>query len=1025
MFAVIAVPLLLMASVASSQPPVAELNRPENWDFSQRIELETISAFAAAPTGLLWMATRGGLRRWDGYELIRMLPGQVGVPSSEVFALAPGTGERMWASLGGGFVGCENVAGRWNCRHTAVGGPKVMVVKSWLQNGEPRLSGFAIVLPPPALEGVPISGVAETNTALWLGSARGLYRTDVPLATTWPPSLAGQTAQQVPLGVDQQTVLGIRKRHDGSLLVNTVSGLFEIHDTNVKQLWQGPVTTVAEDAQGAIWFGTPTGLRKVDASADFVLDANHGLPDNMIQALAFDAQGGLWVGTRNGLVRVQGEELVNLTASLPHPDVTALQLDSDEGMWVALRAGGAVRAQRKLVSNFGPKQGLPPFGINGIATNQEGLWISTQTALYLRAPASAVWAKQDVLPQVKTVPAFQGFARDAHAGLWLADVGRGLWQREGHAWVLWKSPQLSLLPGPWAVAFDHQGRVWVGGNQGAMLVFHLGSEASHELTWIAEHQPPPGAACLAPITSILPLAEGALLVGTDGGGLWSLDSNTIRCLGSEMGLKHRRIGAMVTEGSGAWMGSPEGSLTYFDGKRFRPLTESDGLPCDAISALQTVGSRLWFTCGAGVGTVRLADLHARAEGGKARISHVHFNRGAAMSSEEPVLDARPGAVADAHGTYWSLNRAGLSAIALLNDERLPAPPRMEVEQVLINGVVHPLNNIFVRASDVDVEVRLHSRAISGLKATLFDKRLESGGGTRTDYSLLDRPVFRQLTPGTYTFTARARSPYGQWGPTTAPLQIVVAAPFHKQPWIFVVGAVLLAALAYAVHRSKLRRVASRYQVVQNERERIARDLHDGLGQGFMALRFALETLRRSLGTPSKQTVELLGQSTDILRQVENESRQTIWNLRAKALGGESLGISLHQLAQRTESRIIGGGVRVLVEVNGQPETVDSMTNAELLSVAGEAVMNAVNHAHAHEIHITLDVTATEVRLAVYDNGRGFQSEAEPDAASGHFGLLGMRERLRRLHGAITIESIPGEGTAVVATVPRLNAKETS
>ncbi len=198
MLAVIGLPLLLM----TASPPLP-VGPAQAWDFRERIESETIAAFAPTANGQLWMATRAGIRKWNGHKLTRLLPNELGKRSSEAFALAPGAGDRLWVALGGGLVGCEQANGHWLCQQTLQGEAGLVVSRRRQDPGEPARSDFAFISPPKALGSLPILAIAETQSALWLATAQGLWRTAVPsssASSSWPPSLEDQPAQRVPLG---------------------------------------------------------------------------------------------------------------------------------------------------------------------------------------------------------------------------------------------------------------------------------------------------------------------------------------------------------------------------------------------------------------------------------------------------------------------------------------------------------------------------------------------------------------------------------------------------------------------------------------------------------------------------------------------------------------------------------------------------------------------------------------------------------------------------------------------------------
>jgi signal transduction histidine kinase len=123
---------------------------------------------------------------------------------------------------------------------------------------------------------------------------------------------------------------------------------------------------------------------------------------------------------------------------------------------------------------------------------------------------------------------------------------------------------------------------------------------------------------------------------------------------------------------------------------------------------------------------------------------------------------------------------------------------------------------------------------------------------------------------------------------------------------------------------------------------------------------------------------------------------------------------LHQLTASTS-------IHTQMQVSGAYRPLSPSVEAELLSVAQEAVVNAVRHAAASEIQLRLRFEEKSVEMQISDNGRGF-SGTPAGAASGHFGLTGMRERAEKIGGELAIHSKPGEGTQLSLEVPIGNAR---
>jgi two-component system sensor histidine kinase DegS len=200
---------------------------------------------------------------------------------------------------------------------------------------------------------------------------------------------------------------------------------------------------------------------------------------------------------------------------------------------------------------------------------------------------------------------------------------------------------------------------------------------------------------------------------------------------------------------------------------------------------------------------------------------------------------------------------------------------------------------------------------------------------------------------------------------------------------------------------------------EDERRRLARDLHDGPAQSLSAAVFgvdlALATLERA---PESARDELL-HARELLREALNELRAMMFGLRPRLLEEKGLGPALEALAGMAP--LWGPGVTV--KITGQPNRLADDVELALYRIAQEAITNARKHSAAREIHVILDVGAESAVLTVTDNGQGFPPRRiRPTSGHGE-GVPGMRERAELLGGTLQIESAPGKGTQVLATLP--------
>lgn len=206
-------------------------------------------------------------------------------------------------------------------------------------------------------------------------------------------------------------------------------------------------------------------------------------------------------------------------------------------------------------------------------------------------------------------------------------------------------------------------------------------------------------------------------------------------------------------------------------------------------------------------------------------------------------------------------------------------------------------------------------------------------------------------------------------------------------------------------------VQAREAGVHDERQRLARDIHDTLAQGFTGIITQLEAARHTEDGPALS--RHLQVATDLARRSLDEARRSVQALGPGALERAGIDEALRELATHWGS-VYGLPVDVSADAGATP--LPARVEAALLGVAQEALSNAARHAAAGRVAVTLALLDDEAVLDVRDDGRGFAGTAPPVNGTG-FGLTTMRQRVEGAGGRLTIESAPGTGTAVCAQVP--------
>lgn len=213
----------------------------------------------------------------------------------------------------------------------------------------------------------------------------------------------------------------------------------------------------------------------------------------------------------------------------------------------------------------------------------------------------------------------------------------------------------------------------------------------------------------------------------------------------------------------------------------------------------------------------------------------------------------------------------------------------------------------------------------------------------------------------------------------------------------------------AVHLASLAEQSRRAAILE-ERNRMAREIHDTLAQGFTGILMQIEALEDRAGELPPGCLAHLAQARELARASLAEARRSVWSLRLHALEGYDLPGAFTRLIGQMTS---GSPVAARFRVHGVPRPLRGDTEAHILRIGLEALTNAIKHAGASAIRIELTYKPASVRLSVRDDGKGFEVSKAP----GGFGLAGMRERASCMGAKLTIRSKPGQGTSVVLTIP--------
>jgi signal transduction histidine kinase len=392
-----------------------------------------------------------------------------------------------------------------------------------------------------------------------------------------------------------------------------------------------------------------------------------------------------------------------------------------------------------------------------------------------------------------------------------------------------------------------------------------------------------------------------------------------------------------------------------------------------------------------------------------------------MPTEETSSSGHPSGLRAADGDLWFTTRKG---IAIVNPSELHEnnmPPPVVVERFMVDDVERkrtgseiliPPGHVRYSFEYVGLSYVSPSRVRYRYVLEGFDKEWTQAGSRRNAY-------YTNLPPRHYRFRVQAANEDGIWNETGAEVHFVIKPRFYRTIWFYGLATLLLLSIIFAIYRIRVRAIRSKFNAILAERTRIAREIHDTLAQGFVAVSTQLELTAHLLAQSHVlEASQQVDRTRDLVREGLADARRSIWDLRAASTEA-TLPVRLTQLVEQSST----DQLKTEIDVGGTYRVLAPSLENEVFRIAQEAFANAVRHSGAARVVLGLRYHPDELILTISDNGSGFLVSDANLPAKGHFGLQGMRERADQIGGTLNVESSPVGGTKITLRAPLSNERE--
>ena len=986
-----------MATAVAAEEPAGWLYQA--WQTDDGLPDNNVTGVAQTADGYLWVATLGGLMRFDGIQFdefpLTHLPK---VPNRNVRMIHMDRRKQLWLNLDRGVI--------------------VRVSES----------GIRVFGPEDGALDSPVTSMAEDRDGgVWFTGGTEVLR------------IRGDQLERVTaddgLPAGGNTWLATDGRGDLWFARGAQVGVFREGRGEVLLTVDSSGARLAAESGGGMWICTSTQLLKFSGEGEPEVIAQ--LPEKAaVRVMLEDRSGALWLGTAaDGLLRLQGRELEQIRVG--HPEILSLTEDREGNLWVGTSGSGLNLVHRQTMGLITASQGLPFRSVRSVCQDTESwIWTALQNGSLGRG-------RDD---QWQTLGEAEGWlggeatcvAPTLDGGVWIGTRNRGLQRLRAGLCEEWGPEEGLGGRNVNSMLQAKNGDLWLAtANPNQMWRFRGGRFQKMRLTGNPR--------------SIRALTEGP------GGTIWAgtSDGQILRAAGdamlNETGAQSKDAESLfsvrclhATADGSLWIGYAGGGVGHWQNGRYARITAEQGLHDDYVSQIHGDGlGGMWLTGNHGLFKVRESELKDVAEGRSGYLRSIAYGRSHGLANLQPYCETSPTTWLGKDGRLWFSTRNGLLKVEPAKVHDNPLAPVVLLKEVKADDRTVALYDpnlppdkqttrmADLRAADAALrlepghsKVRFEFTALSftspnnvffRYRLSNFDKEWIEAGTERS-------AIYPQLPAGDYEFRVIACNDAGVWNETGAAVSLKVPPFFYKTWWfrglaLALFTAAVIGIVRYATFRRLRERMRELKQqaALHHERARIARDMHDEVGSKLTRLSLLSEM--------AADHPELSTTAGDDVREISETAREAIlafdeivWAVNPR---NDTLSDLTNYLCRHAEDFFDGTATQCVFDL---PQTIPPVMLAtevrhQVFLASKEALTNVLKYAHARQVCLRLILHPGAFELVIHDDGGGFDPASPESRPGGGNGLPNMHERMRGIAARFDCTSEPGAGTRVSFRVP--------
>jgi ligand-binding sensor domain-containing protein/signal transduction histidine kinase len=996
----------------------------------------TINCILQDRKGFIWIGTNYGLNRYDGYSFRQYKNisfDSNSISDNLITAIYEDKEGTIW-------VGTQN-----NCLNKMIkrNGVFKRYYSAW---GDSKcIFGNRIV-----------SITEDVNGMLWVATNVGINLLNIHSDTIINLSNYDQDF----IDLEQNEVLALFKDRAGAMWISSYKELckFEFENNSWKKTFKIDyktqpdayfITSITEDINGNIWCGSSnSGLFNIDVKSNTINHFKHELKNsasiicNSITALFCDKMGNLWIGTSIGLdlMNLQNKKLQHFIYNEYDPNCLAdnyvkyIYEDNNRNIWIGGNSAGLsiysvlkfrFPHEKKMSGN--PNSLIDNF-VKAFFEDKTGkLWVGTQNGLDVFDPFSGNYKhylnyldKHNNLSNNIT-----SILEDRNGILWIGTNEAGLYRYDGKL-----SKMTVFMPKKYdehaiidnhisAIYEDAEGDIWIGtAYDGIEKYDHINNKFFHYKN-NSEVQNYPNN---NKIKAIYEDRSRIFWIGTDGGlirfdrrkGISKLFSHSET---DKKSLSNNQVTSICEDSSGnLWVGTMGGGLNKFNGNdtNFSNITSGNGLCSDVIYGLLTDNNgKIWISTNSGLACFDPLTYVIKNYDKRAGIQGNEFNPGACCKGRSGMLYF--GGVNGFNYFYPEKN------VELLNIQPVRFTAfRIHDKEMFFQKDLNELEKI-----QLSYDIDLFSIDFSALDFinpynVQYEYILEGYNKNWVKCGNLHSITFTNLDIGEYIFRVKISDLERNVEVPVSSIKIVINPPIWRTWWaesaliiILIITIGWFIRHGYRKNQQKIQRIKENasqiLNVLETERSRIARELHDSVIQNIMAAKFGVNLVGDQI------TGEMQQEITDIIQLLEDTSdqvRNISYNLYPMIQENINLITVLNELIKRFTRK---NNIQIEVVNNWFYEIDSADIRFNLFRIIQESLNNIEKHSGATNVQIILHADEKFHEIRIIDNGKGFDINEIRKIDDGriHYGIKSIEDRTKYIGAVLKIITAPGKGTEII------------